>query len=394
MIGTALGRLASPALSLLALAVSLATAAALVLDLGPDGVVRGEAAGVASPPPADVDWTRRIHFPTQERPDSPHPNQMVSLAYNWDWNPDDGWSRDPDRPSVALTLESWYEGLAELNFDMRPPHGASEWRGGRLMGVAGRHDGSYATLALGGRMYNPVGAGIKLTGGTSGETPVVIHQGNIAHDAALRVRHGDGRSAVVLRGGREPSLAFGFAGESADGVREGALRFYGPAAPAPLINAVGVGEATLLASRPDAGAAAPRFQLAADGRLDWDDGSGRAVSLSGGGGRVEVRGELAAGALRVGPDGAVLRGLRLLAVEFEPAPVAAKALEEQVFAAPGLPVDAMVLATGPAQPAGMALAGARAVRPGEVAVRFVNLADAAARPAAGVYQIVVIEADP
>jgi hypothetical protein len=383
-------------LSGFAVLVSLATAGFVVFgtDRG-DGLMRGTAETVASPqPPFDGDWIRRIQFPTQARADSPHHNHMVSLAYNWDWSPGAGWSRDVDRPSVALTMESWYEGLAELNFDMRPAHDSTKWLGGRVMGFAARHDGSYATLALGGSMYSPGGAGIKLTGGLTGEPLLALNEGSAPRDAVMRVRHADGRSAVVLRGGMEPSLAFGFAGEPADGVQDGALRFYGPATQGPLINAVGIGEVTLLASRPSLADAAPRFRLGADGRLEWDDGSGRAASLAGGSGRLDVRGELTTTALRVGDEGAVLRGLRLLAIRPSPGPVAAKALEEQIFAAPGLPADAMVLMTGPVQPDGVALIGARVTRPGEVAVRFANLADVPARPAAGVYQLVVIEADP
>lgn len=396
MVRNGIERLLPLVLSSIAMLVSVGTAASIVLVGAPaDSVVRGAAPGVASPqPPGDGDWARRIQFPTQARPDSPHHNHMVSLAYNWDWSPDEGWSRDPSLPSVALTMESWYEGLAELNFDMRPSRDSTNWLGGRVMGFAARHDGSYATLALGGGMFSPGGAGLKMTGGFTGEPLLVLNEGSTLRDAVVRVRHGDGRSAVVLRGGMEPSLAFGFAGESADGLREGALRFYGPAREAPLINAVGVGDATLLASRPNIGDSAPRFRVSADGRLDWDDGNGRGASLSGGAGRVAVRGELTTAALRVGDDGAVLRGLRVLAVRLMPQPVAAKTMAEQIFSAPGVPSDAMVLMAGPAQPVGVALTGARAVRPGEVAVRFANLADGEAQPAEGVYQIVVIEADP
>ena len=396
MVKSGVGRAVPLMLSGLALLVSLVTAGFVAISARPDGgLVRGKATGVASPPVFDGDWARRILFPTQARPDSPHSNHMVSLAYNWDWSRDAGWSRaDPDSPSVALTLESWYEGLAELNLDMRPPRDSTPWLGGRVMGFAARHDGTYATLAVGGPMYGSGSAGIKLTGGMTGEALLVLNEGVVARDGVIRVRQGDGRSAVVLRGGMNPSLGFGFAGESADGLREGALRFYGPAAGIPLINAVGVGDATLLASRPKVHDPAPRFRVTADGRLEWDDGSGRPASLAGASGRLDVRGELATTALRVGSEGATLRGLRILALRLEPGPVGAKALDEQVFAAPGLPAEAIVLMSGPPQPPGVALTGARTMRPGEIAVGFVNLADTAERPSAGVYQLVAIEADP
>ncbi len=143
----------SPAFALAALTISILTAGALAIERLSDwALIQGSGGEPTSPaPPFGPDIAARILFPRHGEPDSPHANEMISLAYNWGWNAETGWARsDLDKPSVALTLESWYDGLAELNFDMRPPRGFTGWPGGRALGLAARHDGTYATLSVGG----------------------------------------------------------------------------------------------------------------------------------------------------------------------------------------------------------------------------------------------------
>src|SRR5258708_6501994 len=155
---------ASTVFSVAAFVLALATAATVAIDRwrGDGDVVRGSGYGLASP----ENRRQRVMFPVQEPPGAPHANTMVSLSQNWGWAQDGGWKRDdPAQPSVALTVESWFRGLAELNFDMEPPQGPAQggarageargeaqgettpigaWPGGRAMGLAARYDGSFA----------------------------------------------------------------------------------------------------------------------------------------------------------------------------------------------------------------------------------------------------------
>ena len=107
---------ASTAFSFAAFALALSAAATVVLDRwrGDGDVVRGTGYGLMSP--AAENRRQRVMFPVQEPPGAPHVNTMVSLSHNWDWAQDGGWKRDdPAQPSVALTVESFFRGLAELN---------------------------------------------------------------------------------------------------------------------------------------------------------------------------------------------------------------------------------------------------------------------------------------
>ncbi len=108
----------SPAIALAALVVAVGSAVAT--HVGPidwSGFI-GSGNAASSPP---GDGLTRVMFPVQVRENSAHHNNMISLAHNWGWDPGQGWSRNPGLPSVALTLESFYNDLAELNLDMRPP---------------------------------------------------------------------------------------------------------------------------------------------------------------------------------------------------------------------------------------------------------------------------------
>lgn len=379
-----------------AFGLSVLTAGAVALERLSDWrLVQGEGGQTASPqPPFDSDLASRISFPYLEKQDSPHDNHMVSLGYNWHWTAENGWFRpEPGDPSVALTLESWFTGLAELNFDMRPPREFTEWPGGRLMGFAGRHDGTYATLSLGGAMYNPAGAGIKLTAGTSGEPLMLLSEGAGAPDSILQVLRSDKSPSVSIQGGANPSLAFGLSGTRADTLDSGILRFSGPLGDEPLINVAGADPAgTLLASVPNDASDGTAFRITADGRLEWSGGGNApATALSARGADVVVSGGIAASSLRVGPGGTDIQRLELVAIDLKPETVRAHGSSEQVFSVAGMTRDTVLVLNGPVQPDGIGIAGAHAMDDA-IRVVFVNAAATPTQPSAGRYLMLAVTA--
>lgn len=391
----------SPALALAALVISVLTAGAVAIERLSDwGLVRGEGGGAGETSPAspfEPDAASRVLFPRHAGADDSHANEMVSLTYNWGWDVDTGWSRaDFDKPSVALTLESWFSGLAELNFDMRPPRGYTNWPGGRALGLAARHDGTYATLSVGGGAYNPAGSGLTVTTGLGPEAVLSLVEGATPAEAMLRVlRHG-GPTSVMIIGGETPALAFGLSGTDASTTDDGVLRVSGPLGRTPLINVVESGpDATLLAVYAEAEDEAPGFRVVANGRIEWKENTTTIpVALTAREGDVNVEGGIAADSLRIGAQGTFFRSLRLLSVEIAPASVPGHATGEQVFPAPGLPTNAIVYASGPAQPEGIALAGARPFGNEQIALAFANVAADPARPAPGKYLFLVLEPAP
>lgn len=381
-----------------ALAVSALTAGGVAVDRLTQAVVIRDAGHVASPPAAAApEQLAQIMYPIDGAADSDHANQMISLAHNWAWGDGLGWSRpDPARPSVALTVESWYRGLAELNFDMRPPGDHAPWPGGRPLGLFARHDGTYASLFVGGKPYNAGAAGIQLTGGFVADPIISIAEPHGRDNPTLlRVERADREASVVLGGGASPFLSMGLSGAHADQAGEGVLRVSGSPGSAPIIAATGVkDDDTILMVRASADATAPRLRMSGDGRIEWGGGvtSPDAVLSRTGPGRLHVQGELSASALRVG-DGNGIRAVRLVSAEFAPAPLRGASVAEQTIAAPGLSNDGFIIVNGPAQPVGVGVAGARLVERGMVAVSFFNVKAETVRPAAGKYVLLVVEMD-
>jgi hypothetical protein len=306
-------------------------------------------------------------FPVQMREDSAHHNNMISLAHNWGWDPGRGWTRDPGLPSVALTLESFYNDLAELNFDMRPPGRPDNWPGGRAMGFAARHDGSYSTLTLGGQPYNAGSAGVKLTGGTRREPVVAIFEGEGGDGLdMLRVQRPDGTASLRVQGGENPALSFAMAGPPSD---------------APVFSV----------KRSDRAETA-QFAMSAGGRLQWGDGRAATdVSLSRTGpGRIETDGELSVSSLRIG-GGAALQSVRLQHVDLKPARLGAQASRDDMIELRGIAPGSLVFVNGPEQPAGIAIANVRVAGEGRIALRFINMSANTASPAAGRYALFIVE---
>jgi hypothetical protein len=381
-----------------ALVISIATGATVAFERVSDWtLIRGEGQQTTSPQsPFETDALTRILFPRLRKSDGPHDNHMISLTYNWDWDANTGWSRpDLNAPSVALTLESWFYGLAELNFDMRPPRNVTDWPGGRLMGFAARHDGTYATLSLGGRMFNPSGAGIKLTGGISTSPLVLLDEGPNPPSTILQIIRGDKVPSLAIRGGATPSLAFGLSGAPADQAGAGVLSFAGPLRDEPLINVRGSGAgSTLLTSNPSGSRDATTFRMTTDGGLEWWDGGNEpTASLSAQGKALVVGDGIAASSLRVGVRGTEVRRIQILHAELEPAEIWAHGMAEQVFRIPGIGQDAIIVLNGPAQPDGIGIAGVRTSGDGAIAVTFVNASAEPKRASAGRYLVLAIAAD-
>lgn len=332
-----------------------------------------------------------VMFPVQNEPGNSRPNHVVSLSSNWDWY-DQQWLRpNPAAPSLALSMETFFHGLGELNLDMQPPDGATEWLGGRAMGVAATYDGSYSTLFLGGPPYNPAAAGIKVTGGLTSE-PILTVQEAAASESVLRVMGTDNQPHIFLHGGESPALSFGLGGERADHVGDGVMRVYGALGGQSLINVVAPGEqSSILAVRERLGEP-PRVSIRADGRIEWNDVGGEPVSLARSNDGLMVDGTIASSALRVG-DGSIVRGIRMVALDIAPDSVPKGAVRAQSFEAHGVTSRSLVFASAPPQPAGLALTGASVNDRGQVNLEFVNLGNAAAKPAAGRYTLLVIDAD-
>jgi hypothetical protein len=380
-----------------ALVISIATGATVALERVSDWtLIRGDGGHTTSPQsPFETDALTRILFPRLRKSDGPHDNHMISLTYNWDWDAHTGWSRpDLNAPSVALTLESWFYGLAELNFDMRPPRNVTDWPGGRLMGFAARHDGTYATLSLGGPMFNPSGASIKLTGGISANPLVLLDEGPNPPGSILQIIRGDKVPSLTIGGGATPTLAFGLSGAPAEQAGAGVLRFSGALRGEPLINVRGSGAgSTLLTSNPSGNRDATMFRITAEGGLEWWEGNEPTASLSAQGKGLVVRGGVAASSLRIGARGAEIRQILIVQAELDPAEIRAHGAAEQVFRVPGIGQDAVVVLTGPAQPHGIGIAGVRMSGDGAIAVTFVNASAQAKRASAGRYLVLAIRAD-
>jgi hypothetical protein len=389
---------ASTVFSFAAFVLALAAVATVALDrLRGDGdVVRGTGAGAVSPTVSDR--RQRVMFPVQEPPGAPHVNTMVSLSHNWDWAADTGWQRDdPAQPSVAMTVEAWFRGFAELNFDMEPPQGpmqgeAGAWPGGRAMGLAARYDGSFAILQVGGPPYRPGAAGVAFTGGVSSDPVVTILEADGGRGEALRVQRPNGQPSVSLQGGANPALSFGVAGRPADAVDVGVLRVAGAPSEGPIINLAGTGSSPILAARLAEGDPAPSFRIAADGRLEWGNGMGPADTTFGrtGPGRFEARGELAVGGLRVG-RGSTLQNISVFALDLTPDIVAAHTTADQFVRVVGLPENGVVLVNGPEQPAGVGVASGRMQGRERLVIRFFNVTGEPGRPSAGRYLVLLVD---
>lgn len=381
-------------ISVAALALS---GAALAVTLSRGGGADTQVIAGAGDPLRQQQILPKVMFPALEDPDGRHTNHAIALAHNWGWQADDGWKRDDlQQPSVAVVLESWYRGLGEFNFDMRPPGGYTEWRGGRAMGLAARYDGTFAILSVAGEPYSPGGSGAQIVGGKTADPIMTLFEADEAQEGAttaLRVQRRDGSASISLRGGPEPGLAFGLGQQPADlASTGGVLRFAGQTAQ-PIVGVSGSGlEATLIASRPEAGDAQPRLRLAADGRMEWGGGTAASdVTLRRADrGRLALDGELTVSSLRVG-SGAPLQSLSILTPEVLPAIVPADEALDITVSVSGLPTASLVFVNGPEQPRGLSLVGSRVSGQDQLVLRFVNATPQPLQPTTGIYTVLAVE---
>lgn len=391
-------RFAQWSFPLAAAAVLVSTSTAfLVVDRLPRAGAELGVAAATEDPGSDYSFPdpapSRLIFPVQVEPNSAFPNRMVSLTSNWHWSPDQGWTRPAaHEPSVALTMEPWFHGLSELNFDMEAPAG-SVWPGGRAMGLAAREDGDYVTWFMGGAPFKANASGVKITGGSTTE-PIIALQEAPTTQSLLRAIAPNQRTTVQLNGGNTPALSFGLAGESADRLGNGIVRSFGPLGQHALLNIVAPGDqSTILAVRDQPDDAYPKVAIRADGRIEWNEANAEPLSLAPANGELSAEGTFAATALRVG-DGSILRTVRLISLEIAPEAVAKGTTHVQSFAAPGISSSSLVFVNTPSQPNGIVVTNARADGVNRVSLAFVNLGPALSRPAGGKYQFLVVDADP
>jgi len=379
----------SPYLSLSALVIAVGTAAVNYLGQpAVGGIVEADGASSPASPQA------RLMFPSHPGPDNRHDNHMVSLAYNWGWSPAEGWVRDSlDKPSVALTLESWFHGLAELNFDMLPPGENPTWPGGRGMGFAAMHDGSFATLMVGGAPYSLGAAGVQITGGLKPDPILSIFEpADRDGPEALRVQRPGGAPGVSLTGGSKPALAFGLADRAATDSTEGTLRIIGDPGSAPIVNVIGTGrEATVLAVRTGDRESNANLRIAADGRFEWGDGDSPAdvVLTRTGTGRLAAQAEFEVPTIRIG-NGAALQAVQVLTVETTPPGMPGHTTRDHAVPIRDVSDTTLLFVNGPEQPQGVALAGVRSDAQGRLVLRFVNASPESRRPTSGRYTILAI----
>jgi hypothetical protein len=350
------------------------------------------------PSPVESGAAGRVHAGSLRADAQSFPNEMVSLTHNWQLNESGHWSRpEPHRPSVSLTLESWYGGLAELNLDMAAPN-PRPWIGGRAFGFEAQYDGSYASLAIGGEPYAVGASGVRLSAGTTTEPLVRLRAGAIADPApiAMSVERLDGTSGLVIHGGNRPHIGVALDGWGAGrGERGAALSFIGNAAGRSVVEFSAVGEAaTLLASRPSRDSAHPAFSLRADGMLQWSDGTpGGIIELErGGSNQLRTSGDFAANGLVLGENGTRIVGIRVVSLTLPAVMVPRRQAVAHEVRIPDVTNAGILLLNSAAMPSGLIAAAVRPSGAGTATVTFVNVTDDDLRAEDGVYTILIIRA--
>lgn len=371
--------------------VSATTTLVLLFDRA-EAVVAG--ANVGSP--RDSSATGRVQAGSLRVDERTFPNEMVSLTHNWRLDGDGDWTRpEPARPSVSLTLESWYGGIAELNFDMAAPDGR-RWEGGRAFGFEAQYDGSYASLAIGGDAYAEGASGVRLSAGTTSEPLLRLRSGAVADPApvALSVERVNGTSALVVHGGNRPHIGVALDGWGVGrGDSGAAMSFIGRHRGRTIIDFSTVGErTTLLSSRPNSGSVQPAFSLRADGALRWSDGTAAGVVEleRSGPNQLRTSGELAANGLVVGDSGTRIASIRVVSLTVAGVDVPRRQAITHDVLVPDLAAGDVLVVNGVPMRPGLFVAGARSVGDGAATLTFVNLTDEDLRAEDGLYTILII----
>jgi hypothetical protein len=379
------------------IALVLATASGIV-TIGPVLLNAKEVlfTGRNAESPAESVAIGRVHVGSLRADSQPFPNEMVSLSHNWRLNETGHWSRpEPERPSAALTLESWYRGVAELNLDMAAPSGGP-YLGGRAFGFEAQYDGSYASLAIGGDPYADGASGVRLTAGTTSEPMVRLRTGVVADPApvALSVERADGSSGLVVHGGDRPHIGVALDGWGpARGDSGAVLSFTGRGAGRSIVDFTAVGEeATLLASRPGSARAQPAFSIRADGALQWSDGSpsGSVELERGGPNQLRISGELSASSLVLGETGTRIAVIRVVSLAVPAIIVPRRQSVAHDVRIPDVTSADVLVVNGAAMPAGVVVIGARPAGAGIATVIFANLTDGDLRVEDGAYTFLIV----
>ena len=215
----------------------------------------------------------RVLHMEQPSPDGLFTDNAILLTYNRSsWNPD-----DVTQPSASLDLESYWNGHSEMNIDVAAPNTNAYIR---PLGFEAMYDGSETALQIGGGAYASGAAGVRLEGGSGSLSSLITVQDRIGRTAPanmLEMLRSDGSASFVWRAGGVPRLDFGLAANAnADWAGNyGVLKFagewdYGE----PIIHFESVGiEARLLDSYPASTDTNPRFNLFANGNIDWGSGA-------------------------------------------------------------------------------------------------------------------------
>lgn len=208
-------------------------------------------------------------------------DRILSLTYNKEFRAGSSFRDDPAQPSTTLQIETWWNGTAELNWDITAPDGTNR----RPLGMNASYDGLIAGLALGTNMA-PGAGGVELWGGTKADARhlrVYERQGGTAGDVLMAFYRGDRSSSFAWRGGGLPRLIFALDGTT-DAISMGpwgVLKFAKPLPGMPILSFEenGTGQ-VLMASYPVTGDTKPRFDILGDGRHEWASGGSALVDTN------------------------------------------------------------------------------------------------------------------
>jgi hypothetical protein len=210
-------------------------------------------------------------------PDGLFMDEGIAFSFNRSWDRFGGAGRDdPTEPMASLGLESYWNGNAEVNFDISPPNSSALLR---PFGIAAAYNGSGVYFAVGGSPYSSGSSGLLLYAGKGPGTLFTLtdQSGGSASNNLLQMSRQDGSASVAWRAGGVPRVNFALQQNSNANwfSNFGVLKFRGEwdyGEPVMEFESTGV-SATLLRSVPAVTDSAPRFMLLAGGNLQWGSGS-------------------------------------------------------------------------------------------------------------------------
>jgi hypothetical protein len=231
------------------------------------------------PPVSQATPPFRLMQSQQESPDGVFEDRVIGLSYNRSWDSEFGFLRDDTLdPSTMFTLESYWDGGSEINWDIIPPNSPSN-TALRPFGLAAAYDGSSSYMFLGAGPYFSGASGVQLAGGTASPASLLTifeGAGRNSPSNTMQIDRLNNTSSFVWRSGGIPHLNFSLQPTSdANAYGDfGVLKFAGQWDNGqPVVEFEYTGLATeLLRSYPLTSDVAPRFLLLADGMLQWGSG--------------------------------------------------------------------------------------------------------------------------